>query len=51
LATYYHHDASLGTAEEQLLLQTRKHYSGPLAVGRDMMTIHIGDEIEIVKGN
>ena len=51
LATYYHHDAQPGAAEDQLVLQTRDHYSGPLAVGRDMMTILIGDEIEIIEGN
>jgi ribonuclease Z len=30
-----------------LVAQTRKTYSGPLEVGEDLMSIDIGDKIEV----
>ena len=43
LAVYSH---ILG-APEQLVTGTRKTYSGPLIVGEDLMTIEIGDSVEV----
>lgn len=43
LAVYSHF---LGTPE-RLVAGTRKTYSGPLVVGEDLMTIEIGDRVEV----
>jgi len=43
LAVYSHF---LGTPE-RLIASTRKTYSGPLEVGEDLMTIEIGDKVEV----
>jgi len=46
LAVYSHIVPSPAVAED-LIPPTRRHYSGELAVGFDLMTITIGDTIEI----
>lgn len=46
LAVYSHIVPSPTTAED-LIGQTRRTYSGPLAVGYDLMTIVIGETIEV----
>ena len=46
LAVYSHIVPSPATAED-LIGPTRRTYSGPLAVGYDLMTIVIGDTIEV----
>jgi ribonuclease Z len=43
LAVYSH---MLGK-EDELIARTRKTYSGPLEVGDDLMTIDIGDQVEV----
>jgi ribonuclease Z len=43
LAVYSH---ILGKQDE-LIARTRKTYSGPLEVGEDLMTIDVGDRIEV----
>lgn len=48
LAVYSHIVPSPAT-EKDLLAPTRKTYSGPLAVGYDLMTISIGEKIAIEK--
>ena len=34
---------------DDIIIQTKKHFSGQLAVGEDLMVIEIGDSIEIKK--
>ena len=46
LAVYSHIVPSPAVAED-LVPPTRRHYSGPLAVGYDLMSIAIGDTIEV----
>ena len=46
LAVYSHIVPSPTTAED-LIGQTRRTYAGPLAVGYDLMTIVIGDTVEV----
>ena len=46
LAVYTHIVPSPATAED-LIGPTRRTYSGPLAVGYDLMTIVIGDTVEV----
>jgi ribonuclease Z len=48
LAVYSHIVPSPTTAKE-LEVPTRKTYSGPLAVGEDLMTITVGETIEVGK--
>jgi ribonuclease Z len=35
---------------QNLVAQTRKTYSGPLEVGEDLMSIEIGDKVEVHRG-
>ena len=46
LAVYSHIVPSFATAED-LIGPTRRTYAGPLAVGYDLMTIVIGETIEV----
>jgi len=46
LAVYSHIVPSVATADD-LVGPTRRAYDGPLAVGHDLMTITIGDRIEV----
>jgi ribonuclease Z len=32
---------------EDLISSTRKHYSGPLEVGEDLMSIEVGEKVEV----
>ena len=49
MAAFYHFEADLQNRDERRLIeQTRQTYSGPLTVGRDLMTIYIGDEITVI---
>ena len=48
LAVYSHIVPSPAT-ERDLVAPTRKTYSGPLAVGYDLMSISIGDKITVEK--
>jgi len=46
----YSHFSLFGTPEpgvDELVARTRKTYSGPLAVGEDLMTISIGDSVSV----
>jgi ribonuclease Z len=46
----YSHVILLDSTEAQVVARTRAAgYSGPLTVGEDLMTIHIGDAIEIAR--
>jgi ribonuclease Z len=48
LAVYSH--ICLPTAtDEDLLLPTRKTYTGPLQIGEDLMVIDVGDTIRVRK--
>lgn len=48
MAAFYHFEADLENPGQRLIEQTRVTYSGPLTVGRDLMTIYIGEEITVV---
>lgn len=43
----YSHIVPSPTVAEDLIPPTRKHYDGPLVVGYDLMTIEIGDAIDV----
>lgn len=46
LAVYNHLLLFGGAKPEDLVAATRKNYSGPLAVGEDLMQLNVGDKIE-----
>ena len=50
LALYSHISPPAATAKE-LIAPTRKIYSGPLEVGEDLMTIEVGETIEVRRFN
>ncbi len=43
----YSHIVHPSATERDLVPPTRKYYSGPLEVGEDLMTISIGDKVEV----
>ena len=43
------HIILFGMSEKQLETATRKTYSGPLRVGRDLMTFVVDDDVSIMK--
>lgn len=43
----YSHICLPNATEQQLLLPTRKTYAGPLELGEDLMTIEVGEKIEV----
>jgi ribonuclease Z len=43
----YSHIVPPGATEEELIVPTRKTYSGPLELGEDLMAIDIGPKIEV----
>ncbi|MEO7659196.1 MAG: MBL fold metallo-hydrolase, partial [Pyrinomonadaceae bacterium] len=43
----YSHVVLPAATEQDLIPPTRKTYSGPLELGEDLMTIEVGDKIEI----
>ena len=49
MAVFYHFEADLENPGQRLIEQTRDTYSGPLTVGRDLMTIYVGDESTVVE--
>ena len=51
LAAYYHFDSDpADPSNVRLIDETRQTYSGPLAVGRDLMTFHVGNDVTVVSG-
>ena len=44
----FNHLALVGVSEEMLVTATRKTYSGPLRVGRDLMTFVVDDDVSIM---
>ena len=46
LAVYSHIVMPMAT-EDELILPTRKSYSGPLELGEDLMVIEVGEEIQV----
>ena len=51
LAVYTHIVGGIGPDyEDELIDGTKKTYSGEFAIGEDLMTIEIGDEVKIIRG-
>ena len=45
----YSHIVLFGVDEDELEKTTRAHYDGPLIIGEDLMTFHIGDTVRMTK--
>jgi ribonuclease Z len=43
----YSHICLPNATEQELLSPTRKKYAGPLELGEDLMTIEVGEKIEV----